>query len=158
MYAVELAKRGAKVVGVEGREANIEKARFAKEVLSLDNLDLIQDDVRNIHKEKHGCFDIVLCSGILYHLDTPDVFSFLERIAEVCQGFTVIDTHVGKPREEVVYKGRKYWGEGVQEHSPNATAEAMSKELWKSLTNPKSFYLTRPSLYNFLANAGFTSV
>lgn len=158
LYAVELAKRGARVVAIEGREANIQKACFAKEVLSLNNLELIQDDVCNLSKEKHGCFDIVLCSGILYHLDVPNVFSFLERIAEVCQGFTVIDTHVGRAEKEFTYKNNKYWGEHAQEHSPAASSEAKAKELWKSLTNPMSFMFTRPSLYNFLAHVGFTSV
>lgn len=32
LYSVELASHGAEVVGIEGREANIEKARLAKKV------------------------------------------------------------------------------------------------------------------------------
>jgi 2-polyprenyl-3-methyl-5-hydroxy-6-metoxy-1,4-benzoquinol methylase len=158
LYAIELARRGARVVAIEGREANIQKTRFAKEVLALNNLELIQDGVCNLSKERHGCFDIVLCSGILYHLDVPHVFSFLERIAEVCQGFTVIDTHVGRAEKEFTYKNKKYWGEQVQEHSPAASPATKAKELWKSLTNPMSFLFTRPSLYNCLAHVGFTSV
>jgi 2-polyprenyl-3-methyl-5-hydroxy-6-metoxy-1,4-benzoquinol methylase len=158
LYAIELARRGAQVVAIEGREANIEKARFAKEVLGLDNLELICDDVRNLSKEKHGAFDIVLCSGILYHLDVPDAFYFLERIADVCQGFVVIDTHVGQASEAYTYKGKKYWGNYFVEHGPNATPEQIAKELWKSLTNLRSFWFTRPSLYNLLADLNFSSV
>ena len=158
LYAIELARRGARVVAIEGREDNIQKSRFAKEVLSLNNLELIQDDVCNLSKERHGCFDIVLCSGILYHLDVPNVFVFLERIAEVCQGVTVIDTHVGRAEKEFTYKNKKYWGARVQEHSPAASPETKAKELWKSLTNPMSFLFTRPSLYNCLAHVGFTSI
>lgn len=158
LYAVELARHGAQVVALEAREANIEKARFAKEVLALENLEIVQDDVRNLSQEKYGYFDVVLCLGILYHLDVPDVFSFLERIAEVCQDFVLIDTHVGVPEKSYLYQGRNYWGSSFQEHDVKATPEMKSKRLWASLDNPESFWFTRPSLYNLLSHIGFTSV
>ena len=41
-YAVEFAAHGAEAVAVEGREANIEKARVAKEALGLDRLELLR--------------------------------------------------------------------------------------------------------------------
>ena len=148
----------AQVVGIEGREANIAKAGFVKEVLGLTNLELICDDVRNLRKEKYGTFDVVLCSGILYHLDVPDVFDFMARVSEVCQGFAVIDTHVGPKEEEYTYKGKKYWGAHYVEHAPEASSEQIAKALWKSLTNRRNFWLTRSSLYNLLAHVNFTSV
>lgn len=159
LYAVELARRGAKAVGIEGREANIEKARFAKKVFELNNLELILDDVRNLSREKHGTFDLVLCLGILYHLDVPDVFHFLERVAEVCQGIAVIDTHISlSPRRGVVYKSNKYWGKDFREHSPRASLEKRKKALWASLDNVNSFWPTRDSLLALLSDVGFTSV
>src|SRR5438034_7278681 len=85
LYAIEFARHKAKCVGIEGREANIEKARFAKQVLSLENLEFVQDDARNLSAEKYGHFDVVLCLGLLYHLDAPDVFSFVEKLSEVCR-------------------------------------------------------------------------
>src|SRR5207253_6254412 len=45
-YAIELACRGANVVGIEGREANIAKAQLVKDALDLQHLEFIQDDVR----------------------------------------------------------------------------------------------------------------
>jgi len=159
LYAIELARHGARVLAIEGREANLEKARFAKEVLSLDSLELVQDDVRNLSKEKHGYFDVVLCLGILYHLDVPDVFYFLEKIAQVCQGFTIIDTHVSATPEKFhLFKGRKYWGKTFREHSTNSTPEERARELWMSLDNPTSFWFTRPSIYSVLSHLEFTSV
>ena len=93
------------MVGIEGREAHIEKARFVKQVLSLGGLDLFQDDVRNLSKNKYGEFDVVLCLGILYHLDVPDVFAFLEQIADVCRDIAVIDTRVAfGPTASYIYK------------------------------------------------------
>src|SRR5207237_6924907 len=76
MYALELASRGAEVVAIEGREANLEKARFAARALGLD-VDFRLGDVRDLGRDEHGEFDVVLCLGILYHLDTPDIFEFV---------------------------------------------------------------------------------
>ena len=159
LYAVEFARHGARVVGVEGRAVNLAKASFAKDVLALGNLELRQDDVRNLSRERYGSFDVVLCLGILYHLDAPDLFAFLERIGEVCQRFAVIDTHVSLAPEEVrLHGGREYRGQSYVEHAPQATSEEKAGRLWASLDNPTSFWLTRASLYNALLHSGFTSV
>ncbi|HXL79370.1 MAG TPA: class I SAM-dependent methyltransferase [Pyrinomonadaceae bacterium] len=159
LYAVEFAQHGAQTVGVEIREANLAKARFVKETLALDNLKLVQDDVRNLSSDKYGHFDAVLCIGILYHLDAPDVFDFVHRMAEVCTGCLVIDTHVSNTKEvSSKYGEREYWGKFFTEHEPDTTLAEREKSLWASIDNVKSFWLTRPSLYNLLAHAGFTSV
>src|SRR5579864_2220433 len=76
-YGIEMAMHGAEVVGIELREANLAKARYVKDYLRLDRLTLCQDDVRNLSTEKYGQFDLVICSGILYHLAAPDVFHFV---------------------------------------------------------------------------------
>jgi SAM-dependent methyltransferase len=159
LYAVEFARHGARVTGIEGRQPNIEKARFAKEALALHSLELAQDDVRNLSKAKYGGFDAVLCLGILYHLDAPDVFGFIERIAEVCEGFALFDTHVSLAAEKSqVHKDRTYWGRAYREHDPASTPEQRAGQLWASLDNPESFWLTRASLCNALSHAGFTSI
>jgi len=159
MYAVEFARHGAEALGIEGREASIEKARFAKQVLGLDRLQLIQDDVRNLSREKHGEFDVVLCLGILYHLDSPDVFHFLARLGEVCRGFAIIHTHVALDAEvSRDFEGTRYWGRMFFEHAPSSTPEERKKSLWASLDNVASFWPTRQSLFNALSKAGFTSV
>ena len=159
LYAIELARHGAKVMGVEGRRANIEKARFAKEALSLDNVDFVLEDVLNLNPERHGHFDVVLCLGILYHLDVPDLFRFLGNIATMTDRIMVIDTHVSIiPKEYCVHDGRKYWGRIYYEFYPGTTEEEKATSPFASLTNEKSFWFTRPSLYNVLKSVGFTSI
>jgi 2-polyprenyl-3-methyl-5-hydroxy-6-metoxy-1,4-benzoquinol methylase len=179
LYACEFALRGAAVVGIEGREANIEKARFARDALGLDRLELVQADVRELSRQLHGGFDVVLCWGLLYHLDTPDVFRFVERMREVCDGAALIDTHISLadedlerfdegmflatpvalgPLEARTYRGEEYWGRSFVEHSPGTTAEERLQASWASLDNPNSFWLTRPSLANLLVDSGFASV
>jgi len=158
-FAIEFARQGASVVGIEGRTGNIEKGRLAKEALSLNNLQLVQDDVRNLNLEKYGSFDAVICSGILYHLDSPDVVSFLERIGEVCKRCAIIDTHVSLfGGKSFVYKNESYAGNLYIEHHAKAPQAERDRSVWASLDNPNSFWLTRPSLYNALTAASFTSI
>ena len=158
-YGIEFALHGADVLAVEGREANLAKVRFAKEVLSLDNLELALDDVRNLNEECHGHFDVVLCLGILYHLDAPDVMDFVERISKVCRRITIIDTQISLSDEaSYTWKGKTYWGQYGTEHDADATPEKKLGSLWYSLDNPRSFHFTRASLCNLLRHVGFTSV
>ena len=160
IYAIEFARHGARVLGIEGREAHIKKATFVKEALSLNNMDIVQDDVRNLSEAKYGRFDVVLCLGILYHLDTPDVFKFVERIGEVCDDIAIIDTRIAMgPTESFTHKGTKYWGHRIQEgHSATDTAAEKIKRYWASLDNLTSFHLSRTSLYSLLGRVGFTTV
>jgi SAM-dependent methyltransferase len=160
MYALELAARGADVVAIEGREANLAKARFAARVLGLeDRIDFRLGDVRELSRDKHGEFDAILCLGILYHLDAPDAFPFVGRLAEICGRLLVVDTNVSlAPRDEYRRDGATYKGETLFEHDPSSSEEERLKAVWSSLDNPSAWIPTRPSLLSLLARAGFTSV
>jgi SAM-dependent methyltransferase len=159
MYALEFATRGSQVVAIEGREANLAKARFAAEALAVDGVEWVLGDVRDLSRERHGRFDVVLCLGILYHLDAADVFALVERIADVCRSLLVVDTHVApQPRASRTHRGRTYWGRVLVEHEPDETEEVRMRRLWSSLDNLRAFAPTRPSLLNLLADNGFSSV
>lgn len=158
-YALEMAKLGAEVVGIEGRSSWLEIARSSQQELGLTNVEFVQDDVRNLSKAKYGEFDIVLCLGILYHLDAPDVFEFLWNVADVCRDFTVIETHFATtPEQKVTWRGREYWGLSCFEHAPDTPPEEKLKNVGASLDNPQAFWITHPSLCNVLRHVGFTSV
>jgi 2-polyprenyl-3-methyl-5-hydroxy-6-metoxy-1,4-benzoquinol methylase len=158
-FGIEFALHGSTVVALEGREANLEKARFVKRVLCLDKLELVLDDVRNLNEDRHGFFDVVLCLGILYHLDTPDVMNFVEKISTICKRVAIIDTDIS-PSDESSYswKQKLYWGRYAKEHDTNATSAEKLASAWYSLDNTKSFQFTRASLCNLLRHVGFTSV
>lgn len=126
LYSVELALQGAQVVGIEAREANYRRALFVKRSYGLTNLEFIKDDVRNLSSERYGMFDIVVCSGILYHLPAPDVFRFLENVYNVTRIQAVIDTHVAlNAPNSFVYAGDSYHGWFNQEHDPSDDAAAV---------------------------------
>jgi ubiquinone/menaquinone biosynthesis C-methylase UbiE len=158
-YGIEFALHGANVVGMEIREANLVKARYAKQELGLENIEFLQEDVRNLRRTEHGAFDVVICSGILYHLDVPDVFEFVQRLREVCDGLMVIDTYISlSAREKVEYKGKTYSGAWYREHDPRADTETKYRDYWASIDNTRSFWFTHASLCNLISDAGFTSL
>jgi SAM-dependent methyltransferase len=159
MYALEFARRGAEVVAIEGREANIEKARFAANALGIA-VDLQLGDVRELSRERHGEFDVVLALGILYHLDTSDLFSLVERIADVCRRALIVDTGIGSAGTEQLRRGAAevYRGVRLVEHRPESTEVERQQALWSSLDNLTAVALTRASLERLLARTGFTSV
>jgi SAM-dependent methyltransferase len=157
MYALELAARGAEVVAIEGREANLAKGRFAAEVLGVE-VDFQLGDVRDLDPARHGTFDVVLCLGILYHLDAPDAFTFAAQMRSVCTDLLVIDTHASPaPRESRTHEGHTYFGESLFEHEESASEGERLDAVWSSLDNPQAFAPTRASLLNLLADTGFSS-
>ena len=158
-YGIEFAMQGATVVGIEVRESNIVKARYAQQQLGLKNIAFIHDDVRNLSREKLGGFDIVICSGILYHLDIPDVFELVRRMYEICDRLVVIDTQIAlSPRVSVSDGDRTYSGLRYREHDEDADGKEKYEDLWASIDNDESFWFTHPSLCNLIADAGFTSM
>ena len=61
-----LAKEGFAVIGVEGRETNVAVARGR-----FSHLQFELGDVEAESFPKLGTFDLVLCFGLLYHLENP---------------------------------------------------------------------------------------
>ncbi|MEK7435011.1 MAG: class I SAM-dependent methyltransferase [Cyanobacteriota bacterium] len=158
-YSIEFAIRGANVVGIEGREDNILPGINKKNELKLDNCQFFVDDVRNVTKEKYGEFDVVLCNGILYHLDKPDIFTFLENIYSVCKKILFIDTHISlKPALVEFYKSKEYYGFPYIEFQEGLNSEEKMNSALSSLDNNNSFWFTKNSLANFLYSLGFSSV
>jgi SAM-dependent methyltransferase len=179
LYGIELALSGAEVVLVEGREAAAERIRFVADELGLERVEVLTQDVQELTLAEHGEFDVVLCVGLLYHLDAAGVLSLLERMRSVCRSLLVLDTHVAVEDDELarfgadifwvdprtlsdlrshVAGGRTYRGRDYREHEPGASAERREQATWASLDNETSFWPTKPSLLNALVAAGFTTV
>jgi Methyltransferase domain len=154
-YGIELALHGAHVVGMELRAANLAKAAFAVRRLGLESrVELLQEDVCRLSRNVHGEFDLVICSGILYHLDVPAVFDFVERIYEVCTRMVVFDTQIAlSPRATVEHRGRTYSGLWYEE---GGQVQRL-RDVWAAVHNDRSFWLTAPSLGNLMAHVGFSS-
>ena len=93
------------------------------------------------------------------HLRLPDVFKFMEQVASVCARLAIVDTHVSFTAEaKHDYNGLEIWGRDYHEFDADTPKTERDKILWASLDNSKSFWLTRPSLFNLMGKVGFTSV
>lgn len=159
-FAIEFGLRGAQAVGIEIREGHVAKARFAAQALGLENVEFHQDDVRHLSEAKHGRFDIVVCSGILYHLLAEDAINLVYQMHDVADRVVIIDTeHSVEPTETVATpSGKTYRGKAFREHAEGASDEQKQANQWASWDNTTSFWFSRASLVNLLRHAGFTSV
>jgi SAM-dependent methyltransferase len=161
-YAVEFARAGYDVVGIEGRRSNIEKCELVASELDLPNLRFVCDDARNIRS--YGSFDAVFCCGLLYHLDKPT--AFLRELADVTRRVLLLHTHYATPDDEswnkfrlsslTEHEGRI--GRWFEEWNPNASPEEVETLAWSSVGNSSSFWLEKRHLLQAMIDAGFPVV
>jgi SAM-dependent methyltransferase len=145
--AVELALRGASVTAVEGRPENAADIR-ALAARHGAAVDVIETDVRALGWEALGSFDLIVCSGLLYHLALADALALARAMHEACARLLLVDTEVAwGPLEEASADGRSYSGLSFREHPSRLS----------SIGNDDSFWLTRASLHALLHDAGFAS-
>lgn len=166
-YSLALARRGADVLGIEAREENVDKCLLLQEHFAMPNLRFQQGDVKNFARSRFPEFDIVLALGILYHLDDP--VSWLRQLGEVTRALLLVESHWAPetdaavealvpdlrrlgPLETFVNEGTEYRGRWFSEYE---TEEQRDSMLWASYSNPRSLWLTRPSLLRAIARSGF---
>ena len=157
--SIECAVHGAEVLSIEARQRNLAKTRLAKEMLGLDRLEIVQDDALNATTEKYGTFDVILCCGLLYHFDAPDIIPFLRRLRSMCRRFLYLDTHFNfDSREAFDFEGRTYLGRTYEELPNDMDKEDKEKWVWAGWGNKHSFVPTKASLLSMVQDAGFSSV
>lgn len=141
-FATAFADAGANVLGIEGRQGNLDHAPSGSARYELG-------DVRDLSAERHGTHDVTLCLGILYHLGVEDALRLFVAMREVTERFAVIDTHIGTDRNSASVGGytfRGSWhGERVDERR-------------SSIGNPRSWWFTPQSLHDALRLSGWTDV
>lgn len=141
-----LARRVERVVAIEGRAENFEKARFLQRFLDPDNrVQFIQGNVERYNLASLGAFDVVWCSGLLYHLPQP--WLLIKQMPLVSNNLFLsthycLDTEVTEIQQG--FAGR-WFQEGGQ-------ADPLSG------LSPRSFWLTIGSLVYLLSSAGYTTI
>jgi 2-polyprenyl-3-methyl-5-hydroxy-6-metoxy-1,4-benzoquinol methylase len=104
-FAHRLLDWGARrVVGVDIRPENIQRAELVREHLGVgtDRLRFEVADVFNLHRERMGTFDVVLCLGLIYHLENPIGALRIARAltAAVC----VVESQLVEPHEPLRHR------------------------------------------------------
>jgi 2-polyprenyl-3-methyl-5-hydroxy-6-metoxy-1,4-benzoquinol methylase len=171
-FSAECALRGADVLGIEARLINIKKLEFVKSVLGLPTFRFAQDEANAVTREKYGSFDIALVLGLLYHLEEP--FTLLENVAQMCDGFVLIDTLISfedqpdtlcggwKPEltelQDFTFRGRTYNGRMHREYESSATQVGKDLAATSSLGHEWSMWLTEDSLLQLLRDVGFEQI
>jgi SAM-dependent methyltransferase len=169
-FSVECALQGADVLGVDGKLLNVRKCEFVRSVLGVERLRFVQGDAMQITRESMGRFDVVLALGLLYHLEDPH--AFLANLAELCDGFVVVDTHIALEHQPESIKGgwrpelsdlrrfsfggRQYDGRLFREFPAGTARDVKDLSPTASLDNEQSVWLTEDSLIRMLHDVGFS--
>lgn len=161
-YAVEFARAGYEVIGIEARSDSVARCNYVRSRLGLDHLTFVQDDVRNV--AKYGPFDIVVCYGLLYHLEKP--LTFLKLLGHLTRHLLLLHTHYAEEQFSPTYplseicenegaRGRWY-PETVT--TGWQSVEHMEGQSWASWLNTASFWPMKPHLLEAIRGAGFDIV
>ncbi|HEY2783744.1 MAG TPA: class I SAM-dependent methyltransferase [Fimbriiglobus sp.] len=133
------------VVGIEGRLANLKRARFVQRQLGVRNVSFVRANLESFDPASLGPFDAVFCSGLLYHLPRP--WTLLQTIAGTAPGL-LLATHV-TPDAKANEVRNGYSGSVYREFGHRDPLSGLS---------PESFWPTLGALKAMLADAGFRSV
>jgi tRNA (mo5U34)-methyltransferase len=88
-YSFVAKSRGAeRVVGLELDGHYVRQAQYMSTLLGLD-VQFLQDDVHNVDT-RLGIFDIIICSGLIYHIRDPA--NLLARLSDVCADIILIES------------------------------------------------------------------
>lgn len=92
-FSVQLAQRGfARVLGIDARPEHIADAGLIRDALGLSNWQLRQSDVHALDASALGQHELVLCFGLIYHLENP--IGALRQARALCKRLCVIETQV----------------------------------------------------------------
>lgn len=71
-FSAQLAQSGfGRVIGVDARPEHIADAGLIRDALRLPQIELVQADVHALDTQQLGTHDLVLCFGLIYHLENP---------------------------------------------------------------------------------------
>lgn len=71
-FSAQLAQSGfGRVIGVDARPEHIADAGLIRDALRLPQIELVESDVHALDTRALGTHDLVLCFGLIYHLENP---------------------------------------------------------------------------------------
>ncbi len=132
-----------RVVGIEGRDINVERSRFALAAAGVAHAEIVQADLEAFDLGQLGRFDAVFNCGLLYHLPEPE--RLLVRLADLTDRM-YLSTHY-HPTADTTVGG--YPGGWHEEYGIEDPMSGLST---------KSFWPTRDALITMLRTAGFGTV
>lgn len=92
-FAAHLAQRGfGSVLGVDARSEHVADARLIGDLFGLDRLRIERHDVMALDAAALGAHDLVLCLGLIYHMENP--VGALRIARALCRRLCLIETQI----------------------------------------------------------------
>ncbi len=134
-----------RVVAVEGRISNIERARFVQRLVSTDKVEFLEANLENFELSTLGNFDATFCSGVLYHL--PEPWKLIQQCAQISPNLFLWTHYAGENEaKETLHGQRGKW------HEEGGLLDPLSG------LSKRSFWPTMGSLIGLLTASGFRTV
>jgi len=134
-----------RVLAIEGRLANIDRAKFIGSLLGVSNVEFKQANLEELQLPSLGRFDAIFCCGLLYHL--PEPWKLISQTPLVAPSIFVWTVYANENEANIQIddlRGREYIEGGVNEPL--------------SGLSPKSIWLTLPSLLELLKRSGYGNI
>jgi SAM-dependent methyltransferase len=134
-----------RVVGLEGREANLRKARFVQELLQIRNVEFAQTNLEHADLAEFGNFDAIFCCGLLYHL--PEPWKLIQQCPSIAPLLFIWTQYAAENDARDVANGLR--GKTYVEGGPDEPLSGMSAT---------ATWLTLDSLRTLLAGSGYKKI
>ena len=140
-----LRRKGVRVTAVEGRAANLERARFAQRAVGAKGVTFVEADLEAQLPSSFGTFDVVFCVGLLYHLPQP--WKLVDDMRAAAPGVFIWTHYAADDQATDEVDG-----------SPGRWYDEYGVEDPLSGLSPRSFWPTLGALVDRLRAAGFEHV
>jgi protein-L-isoaspartate O-methyltransferase len=134
-----------RVVALEGREANLRKARLVQQLLRVQNVEFAQANLEQTDLVGFGKFDAIFCCGLLYHL--PEPWRLIEQFPAVAPILFIWTQYA--PEQEAREVGHGLRGKTHMEGGADEPLSGMSAT---------ATWLTLESLRELLARSGYKKI
>src|SRR5688572_11471330 len=146
-HTIILAQRPGvrSVLALEGREVNLRKARFVRDLFQVKNAEFAQANLETADLTHFGAFDAVFCSGLMYHL--PEPWKLIAQLPAIAPNLFIWTHYAADAEAEIVSDGLR-----GKIHPEGGAAEPLSG------LSSTATWLTLGSLITSLTQSGYASV
>ena len=137
------------MLGFDIVDRYIEQANMIKKALDVDQAEFRVMSIDDVTPETTGSFDIVLCLGILYHLQDP--VGAMGRLAAVSKRAMLVDTNITHNR---LIRGQPYWRSNV---APRGR-ETGTTSAWRTEERAFQFTPSASAVEQLMEFLGFSSI
>lgn len=134
-----------RVVAIEGRQYNVEKARFVQDLTTVTNICFLHGNLETMDLTSLGRFDAIFCAGLLYHL--PEPWKLIRRLSEVSSNLFLRTHYATEANANHVANG--FLGYRYREQGYHDPCSGLSDD---------SFWPTLDALQHMLAINGFPEI